>query len=71
MMTVDRIEDGYAVVENDCGEMERIPLGKLPEGIHEGSVIISSADGYSLDAESERIRRASMAKRTRSLFKKR
>ena len=38
-LVVDRIENGFAVVETKDGNFENIPVSALPEGISEGTVI--------------------------------
>jgi hypothetical protein len=38
-LIIDRIENGYAVVETKNGEFTNIPVSALPEDIFEGAVI--------------------------------
>ncbi len=66
--TVDRIEEGVAVLENELSEHINIPLSELPAGIRDGSVIVYNNDHYELDLSSEEKRRAEMfAKQQRLL----
>lgn len=68
MIIVDRIEEEIAVVY--FGEIKRdIPVSELPEGVHEGSVLRTTDNGYVLDHEAEAARRKQLAERTRRLFK--
>lgn len=68
MIVVDRIENGYAVVL-DGGTVKVVPLSKLPEGVHEGSVLWLNNGHYSLDiAEEKRLKKAAFDK-TKRLFK--
>ncbi|MCR4616400.1 MAG: DUF3006 domain-containing protein [Clostridiales bacterium] len=49
-ITVDRIEDKYALCEADNGELFQIELNELPEKTREGSIILVLSDGsYVLD----------------------
>ncbi|MGN0686606.1 MAG: DUF3006 domain-containing protein [Oscillospiraceae bacterium] len=68
-MTVDRIENGFAVVETDDGRIIDIPLSELPDGIAEGTVLIYSHNSYIIDDKATEEKRARLASRTRSLFK--
>ena len=38
-LVIDRIEDSFAVLELDSGELFDIPLAVLPKGVKEGDVI--------------------------------
>ena len=69
MIVVDRIEDGYAVLEID-GAIKNFPLNELPDGIHEGTLLVKTENGYVIDEEGTRLRRNQLAKRTRRLFTK-
>lgn len=69
-MVVDRIEDGFAVMELEDGSYCDIPLEELPEGTHEGSVLVKTELGWELDPEEERRRREKAAELTRRLFGK-
>ena len=67
MIIVDRIEEGTAVVFFD-DERREIPLGRLPDGVREGSVLRETESGLVLDTEAENERRRKLAERTRRLF---
>jgi len=68
VITVDRIENGYAVVLQD-GEVRDIPISKLPDGVREGSVLRFNNGQYCFDtAEEKRLKKAAFDK-TKRLFK--
>ncbi|MBE6889603.1 MAG: DUF3006 domain-containing protein [Ruminococcaceae bacterium] len=68
MITVDRIENGYAVVLQD-GKVRNIPILQLPNGVREGSVLRLNNGEYCLDiAEEKRLKKAAFDK-TKRLFK--
>ncbi len=69
MIIVDRIEEGIAVVF--FGDIRRdIPLSELPEGVHEGSVLLKQSGGFCLDTSAEEKRRRELAERTRRIFQR-
>ncbi|MBQ3498865.1 MAG: DUF3006 domain-containing protein [Clostridia bacterium] len=68
VLTVDRIEGGFAVCETDYMKIINIPLADLPAGIHEGSVIIKSNEKYIVDEEDESERRAKLFALQNSIF---
>ena len=68
MIVVDRIEEGIAVVY--FGELRKdIPLSQLPEGVHEGSILRDTPDGYEIDEQTEQKRRRALSDKMRRLFK--
>lgn len=70
MITVDRIENGIAVIEGEDGAFFRLPVSQLPEGVREGSVLKQTGSSYQLDADAESAVRKRNAERTRRLFGK-
>ena len=70
-LTVDRIEEGFAVIEKEDLTHETISLSLLPEGTKEGSVLVFDGTTYSLDLEAEKEARERIIKKQRSVFKKR
>lgn len=48
-ITIDRLEGGFAVAELPDGTMRNIPLAQLPQGVGEGSRLVSTPDGWRLD----------------------
>lgn len=56
MMIIDRIENGWAVVETDSG-MTDISLSELPEDIKEGDIIVPADGAYMIDREATESRR--------------
>ncbi len=69
MTTIDRIEGRIAVIEQDGVSID-IPLSELPEGIHEGSILIKTEQGWALCPVEEQTRRASLAERRRRLLER-
>lgn len=55
--TVDRIEDGVAVLEDDMLSMLPVPCCLLPEGAREGSLLSFDGENYVLCADEEAARR--------------
>ena len=68
MLIVDRIEGGFAVCEDDGGEMRDISLAELPEEVREGDVLVPGPEGYRVDAEETRRLREENAALVRSLL---
>lgn len=67
MIIVDRIEEGTAVVF--FGDERRdVPLSELPHGVREGTVLVETEEGLSIDRQAEEQRRRALAERTRRLF---
>lgn len=61
---IDRIEDGTAVMDSDGGERITVPVGRLPEGARDGSVLLCMSDGtFVHDAEAEADRRRTLSER--------
>lgn len=69
--TVDRIEDGIAVLEKEDVTHIEISSDILPEGAKEGSVLIFDGAHYNLDLNAEEEARDRIIKKQRSIFKKR
>ena len=55
--TVDRIEEGLAVLEAEDRTMQTVPLSQLPHGIREGAVVTASEDGFTVDEDTARAAR--------------
>lgn len=53
-LIVDRITGRFAVCENEKGETVTLPMETLPEGVHEGAVLLEEAGRYRLDEARER-----------------
>lgn len=65
---VDRIEDGFAVLDNDAGERLIACVSDLPSGIRDGSVLKRLADGsFAIDETAENERRRALADRLQRL----
>ncbi len=68
--SVDRIEEGFAVCEDENGKTVNIETGKLPEGVKEGDLVsINDGEAVILKDETEE-RRKKLAEKRRALFKK-
>lgn len=68
VLTVDRIEGGFAVCETDYMKIINIPLADLPAGIHEGSVLTEENGKYTVSEEAELTRRAKLFALQNSIF---
>lgn len=67
---VDRIENGFAVLERENLSHENVPLADLPSGTKEGSVLLFDNGAYFLDSYSETEIRKRIIEKQRSIFKK-
>lgn len=66
--SLDRIEGDFAVVIDDSEKMLRIPLASVPKEAKEGSVLVRTDSGFSVDfAETER-RKKRLFEMQNSLF---
>ena len=45
---IDRIEGGIAVMDSEGGERITVSVGRLPDGVRDGSVLILMPDGVFL-----------------------
>lgn len=43
--TVDRLEEGWAVLEDSIGELTILPLTRLPQGTREGDKLEETEEG--------------------------
>lgn len=68
--TVDRIEDGFAVLEKDDITHENVPACLLPKGAKEGSVLIFDGENYTLDSDAESEARERILRKHRNVFTK-
>lgn len=61
---VDKIIEDIVVLENiESGEIIEINKKKLPDEIHEGSIVIVNDEKYELDVDEENTRRESLRAR--------
>lgn len=67
---VDRIEEGFAVCEDENGLSGNFELTKLPDGVREGDILLLSDDGFSVLKDETEERRKRIAKLQKSIFKK-
>jgi hypothetical protein len=59
---IDRFEEGYAICENESGDMIKIEKYRLPFGIVEGDVIIIEGDNITLDRDETQKRKVRIEK---------
>lgn len=65
---VDRIIEDIVVLEDlENGNILEVNIKKLPDGVHEGSIIIYKDDNYTLDTKLEENRRTSLRDRLNKL----
>ncbi|MBQ6164222.1 MAG: DUF3006 domain-containing protein [Clostridia bacterium] len=57
MIYIDRIENGYAVLEISENRFDTVPVSVLPDGAKEGSVLEKRDGVYSLNEAAEKARR--------------
>lgn len=69
--TIDRIEEGIAVCEDDTGNHVNIQLTLLPEDVREGDIISAGDNGFTVCREETEERRKALAEKQKSIFKKR
>ncbi len=68
--SVDRIEDGFAVCEDENGTFTNFELAILPENINEGDILLQSENGFSVLTDETEERRQKIAKLQKSIFTK-
>lgn len=68
-MVIDRIENGYAVIENE-GIMLDIPISQLPDGVKEGDVLTFENGIYFRDELAAAEHREKISARLENLFNK-
>lgn len=68
---VDRMEGDYAVCEGEAGETREIPVSMLPDGVHEGAVLVCGEAGWRLDPDEEQRVRDEAIRLKKRLFKRR
>lgn len=67
MLTVDRIENGFAVIETDNGRIE-VSRSSLSDGVKEGDVVLFENGVYRKDAEATEKRKQEIIKLQNSLW---
>jgi hypothetical protein len=68
--SVDRIEEGFAVCEDENGKTVNIEIGKLPEGVKEGDLISVDNGEAVILAEETEARRKKLEEKRRALFER-
>lgn len=56
--TIDRFEEGFALLEDEAGEMRQVPRAALPPEAREGDRLEDCGAGYVILAEETRAARA-------------
>lgn len=67
MYSIDRIEGGYAVLEQD-GVLTDVLLSALPEGVREGDLLEQTESGWACRQAETESRRESLAARRRRML---
>lgn len=65
--TIDRIEEGVAVCEDENGEQIKLLASQLPEGAGEGDILFKESGEWRLDLEETGRRRQKMREKLRRL----
>ncbi len=68
--TVDRIEEGIAVLEKEDLSHINVSSESLPKGVKEGSILLFDGVNYIIDAEAEVASKKSMLEKQNLLFKR-
>ncbi len=66
--SVDRVENGIALLENDRREQKKVPVSQLPEGVKEGDVLAEKGGGFRIDAQEAARRREEIIRLQNELF---
>lgn len=69
-LIVDRLEEGYAVCEQEDRSMVRIPTDRLPAGVREGDVLAAQGGRYRADQAAAQKRKDEIENKRRLLFGK-
>ena len=68
--SVDRIEEGFAVCEDENGVFVNFELALLPYGIREGDILLQDENGFAVLKDETQERREKLAKLQKSIFTK-
>lgn len=68
MLIIDRIEEGFAVCQDDKGGYINVPVDLLPKGAGEGAALKAIDGGYALDGAYGAERRRTLENKMNSLF---
>ncbi len=68
MWSVERVEGGFAVCENETGARREIPLGELPPDLREGELLRETGTGFVRAAQETEARRKSVFRQMKRLF---
>lgn len=65
---IDRLEEEWAVCEDETKKMRVIPRSQLPEGLREGDVLKEEGGIFTPDPKATGERREAMGKKLKNLF---
>ena len=65
--TVDRIEEGIVIFEDEDGEQIKVCLNQLPEGVREGDILSYTSGQWREEREETGRRRQRMRERLKHL----
>lgn len=68
--TIDRFEEGFALLEDEAGEMHQISRSALPPEAREGDRLEETGSGYAVLAEETRAAQAEADSLLRQLLKR-
>ena len=68
--TVDRFESSFALCEREDGSMVRIPVGRLPAGTKEGSILVEKKSNLILCETFAAERRGNIKDKMKTKLKK-
>lgn len=66
---IDRIEECFAVCEDEEGDMVNLELSKLPIDVKEGDVLIENAGIFEISREETEKRKAKIKEKMNKLWK--
>jgi hypothetical protein len=67
LLTVDRIEGQWIIIETDKGNM-KIPMSEFDETLHEGDIIIEDNGRYTVDKDATEARRRYIAQKLSKMW---
>ena len=68
-LIIDRLEDGFALCEDETGSIQKISRSALPPVIAEGDVLSQKNGVFSVDKTATQTRRERIRQKQNQLFK--
>lgn len=68
MWSVERLEGGFAVCEDETGALREIPLGELPPDLREGELLMKTESGFIRAEQETKARRKIVFHQMKRLF---